>query len=261
MSDKNIENMDFKELREEVQRLRDELAIFKRSINDALENIDADNLATNYRIGLNNRFSDFKQTANGISAKVTNTESDIKDLYTMYEQTDSAIKLQVSRVFKAPIKTDTIPSGTEKYNIDNMYYYVDGDTKTYYYYHDKKWKEAESNSIFSQFVVNADGIYALAKEVVLDGNTFVNGEFETAEDDSGYSVRISTDSRTAVLQIRNVSDDKPLFYLQRAGMPDREIGDDRIAIFASGDYNAYIDFIGKINFGNADVYGLYAVFE
>ena len=44
MSD--INKMDFKQLRNEVQLLRDELAMFKRVYEDAIYNIDIDNLST-----------------------------------------------------------------------------------------------------------------------------------------------------------------------------------------------------------------------
>ena len=45
MSDYNISNMNMKQLRNEVQALRDELAIFKRKYEDVIYNLDTDNFS------------------------------------------------------------------------------------------------------------------------------------------------------------------------------------------------------------------------
>ena len=48
MREENIEKMNFKELRSEVQYLRDELAIFKRKYEDAIYNLDGDNFGKSF---------------------------------------------------------------------------------------------------------------------------------------------------------------------------------------------------------------------
>lgn len=73
MSDYNINKMDFKQLRNEVQLLRDELAIMKRKYEDLLYNLDTDNFSQ--RI--------VKQS---------------KDMYTKIEQTAEEITLQAEKV-------------------------------------------------------------------------------------------------------------------------------------------------------------------
>jgi len=73
MSDYNIDKMDFKQLRNEVQLLRDELAIMKRKYEDLLYNLDTDNFSQ--RI--------VKQS---------------KDMYTKIEQTAEEITLQAEKV-------------------------------------------------------------------------------------------------------------------------------------------------------------------
>ena len=45
MSNKDINQMDFKELRNEVQMLRDELAIMQRKYEDILYNLDDENFS------------------------------------------------------------------------------------------------------------------------------------------------------------------------------------------------------------------------
>ena len=49
MSDKDINQMDFKELRSEVQLLRDELAIMRREYEDLFYNLDTENFSSNVK--------------------------------------------------------------------------------------------------------------------------------------------------------------------------------------------------------------------
>ena len=46
MSDNNVNQMDIKKLRNEVQLLRDELAIMQRKYEDILYNLDDDNFSS-----------------------------------------------------------------------------------------------------------------------------------------------------------------------------------------------------------------------
>ena len=48
MFDIPINKMDFKQLRNEVQALRDELAIMKRKYEDAIYNLDSDNFSKSF---------------------------------------------------------------------------------------------------------------------------------------------------------------------------------------------------------------------
>ena len=57
MSDKDINQMDFKELRNEVQLLRDELAIMQRKYEDLFYNLDTENFSGNFLKGINSKVS------------------------------------------------------------------------------------------------------------------------------------------------------------------------------------------------------------
>lgn len=57
MSDKDINQMDFKELRNEVQHLRDELAIMQRKYEDLFYNLDTENFSGNFLKGINSKVS------------------------------------------------------------------------------------------------------------------------------------------------------------------------------------------------------------
>lgn len=73
MSD-NINKMDFKQLRNEVQLLRDELAIMKRKYEDIIYNLDTDNFSSRFVKEQGDMRTAIKVTAKGIETKVSNEE-------------------------------------------------------------------------------------------------------------------------------------------------------------------------------------------
>lgn len=104
MSD-SISKMDFKQLRNEVQLLRDELAIMKRKYEDILYNLDDDNFSSKILREKDNMKTEIKVTADGIKTKVSKEELD-KTLsgYSTIEQTSDKISTAITNVNEA---TDT----------------------------------------------------------------------------------------------------------------------------------------------------------
>ena len=122
MSDANINSMNIKQLRNEVQLLRDELAVMQRKYEDILYNLDYSNFSSKYiketedkiafEVGNSslavavdkiqgevfdeNGKSVITQTATSIKASVTALENDIKTHYSTTEQTSAMIKAEVS---------------------------------------------------------------------------------------------------------------------------------------------------------------------
>ena len=114
MSD-NINTMNFKQLKNEVQSLRDELAIMKRKYEDIIYNLDTDNFSSRFvkeqgdmRTAIeitaegiktkvsNEEFESEKiQTANLISSEVKKLSDEYKALYTKITQTENNISLYV----------------------------------------------------------------------------------------------------------------------------------------------------------------------
>ena len=74
MSNTNIANMNDKQLRNEVQLLRDELAIFKRKYEDLLYNLDDDNFSSRFVKEKGDMKTAIEITAEGIKTKVSNEE-------------------------------------------------------------------------------------------------------------------------------------------------------------------------------------------
>lgn len=74
MSDANINNMDIKQLRNEVQLLRDELAIMERKYEDILYNLDDNNFSSRLVQEKDNMKTQISITAEGIETKVSKDE-------------------------------------------------------------------------------------------------------------------------------------------------------------------------------------------
>lgn len=70
----DINKMDYKQLRNEVQLLRDELAIMQRKYEDIIYNLDTDNFSSRFVKEQGDMRTAIKVTAEGIESKVSNDE-------------------------------------------------------------------------------------------------------------------------------------------------------------------------------------------
>lgn len=91
-----IEKMDFKKLRIAVQELYDQYVKLKRTMEDALNNIDEGNLATTFRKKIDNHESMFKITAESIESRVSyeDLENNLRQ-YSTIKQTADQIQMSV----------------------------------------------------------------------------------------------------------------------------------------------------------------------
>ena len=106
MSDNNINNMDVKKLRNEVQELRDELAIMKRKYEDIIYNLDDENFSSRIVKEKGEMRTAIEVNAEGIKSKVSNEEF-------QSEKTQTA-KLISSEVTKLDNSISTKITQTEK---------------------------------------------------------------------------------------------------------------------------------------------------
>lgn len=74
MWEADISKMNYKELRNEVQLLRDELAIMKRKYEDTIHNLDSDNFSKSFVVQQNNMKATIKMAADVIKTAVTEDE-------------------------------------------------------------------------------------------------------------------------------------------------------------------------------------------
>ena len=214
MSD-NINNMDLKQLRNEVQLLRDELAIMKRKYEDIIYNLDTDNFSSRFvkeqgdmrtaieinaegiKTEVTNRIdadtelsSEITQNAEKIETEVTERKAEDKVLSSKITQTAEEISTSVSKQITIQFESDVMP--TKKNTSDaekGMLCEYDG---TLYYYNDilEDWEEYPYDGVNSKFIQTASG-FKFTNDVKIDADLIVSGTIDAE--------RISTD-------IANVAD-------------------------------------------------------
>lgn len=208
----NIETM--------LRGIQEENIKYRRQMEDLLYNLDEDNFGADFKVKLNNKFSSIEQSAEQIG-------------------------MTVGQLYNSPESTEKMPTNDGTFDPDKMYFYND----RYYYFNriSNEWKAVDENSVVSQFVMTKDG-FVLRGDVLIDGNTFTNGRFETAYDDGSDRVVIA---------------DGRIYFLQKVG--DEEITMLQIAPSVTGvsfgEENGLVNFFGEFDFTNAkSISGLYAVF-
>lgn len=174
MSD-NINAMNFKQLRNEVQLLRDELAIMKRKYEDIIYNLDDDNFSSRFVKEKGDMRTAIEVNAEGIKTKVSKEDlDDSLSEYTTLEQTSNAIKTHAyaSADLSSAEEISDLTKATDK---TKTYYILDGDgNKTYYYYNEisKDWEVISGGGIDTVFEQTATG-FKLKGNVLIDGDTVV----------------------------------------------------------------------------------------
>ena len=180
MWEADISKMNYKELRNEVQFLRDELAIFKRKYEDAIYNLDSDNLGKSFTIEQNKMKTQIKITADAIKTMVSDTDlQSALANYSTITQTANAIQTVVS---KGANLDEAIPVTSLDYATDRNAVYVIRSTdalgnitgERYYYYNDllNQWEILSGDSIYTVFNQTASG-FELKGNVLIDGNTVI----------------------------------------------------------------------------------------
>lgn len=197
MSD--ISKMNDRQLRNEVQLLRDELAIMNRKYEDIIYNLDTDNFSSRFVKEQGDMKTAIKITAEGIESKVSKEEmetfkestitqtatmirTEVKalqdnddELYTQIVQTSDSIKSVVSKNISVKFVSDYYPTYSNTTNKEKgMLCEYEGEL---YYYNDisETWKiYPYANGIKSQFLQTASG-FELTGDVSISGDAIVGG--------------------------------------------------------------------------------------
>lgn len=216
MSDTNINRMDLKQLRNEVQLLRDELAIFKRKYEDAIHNLDSDNFGKSFTIAQNNMKTQIQVTAEAVKSTVSKTDLNTKlENYSKIEQTADAIRSTVSA--EANLKDAILLE-----DVDNFYDLSDEDVadlnkskvyktqrkneggkvigEKYYYYNSlsAQWELISGDSIYTLFQQTDEG-FLMKGNTVIDGSTTITRNLK-------LSGNITWDMSNSPVQSRYSSD-------------------------------------------------------
>lgn len=173
---KAIEDMNFKELRQEVRRLSDKLARMERGYADTLENLDDDNFSAQTLKEKEKIKTDIRHTKEGL-------EIVTKEVYPDGTEAESAIEINANHIATKVSKTlnfgeairDTVRPNRGG-DPDKLYFWEtdDEDDKGYYYYSDvsEAWVKVDGTSIYSAFIQTVDGFK-------LHGNVRISGDLIT----------------------------------------------------------------------------------
>ena len=229
MSNANINTMDLKQLRNEVQLLRDELAIMKRKYEDILYNLDDANFSDRFVKEKDNMKTAITVTAEGIKTLVTKDEFESEMMetasliatkvsntelgkYSTTAQTVDAIQTVVS---KGANLDDAIPIVSLDYATDRNAVYVIRSTdalgnitgERYYYYNDllNQWEILSGDSIYTVFNQTASG-FELKGNVTIDGSLVtniskVNDALYLGSDTDEYSKKIVFNESSSITSI------------------------------------------------------------
>ncbi len=174
MREENIEKMNFKELRNEVQYLRDELAMFKRKFNDIIYNLDSDNFGKSFVVAQNNMKAQIKINAQEIATKVST-----EDFNSEITQTADKIRSVVAKS-SFENEAEEVSDTSDFIDIDKIYVireYVSGtnfiESETYYFYSGTEWEALKGTDLYTCFEQNASG-FKLKGDVSVDGDVVAN---------------------------------------------------------------------------------------
>lgn len=207
MSETNILNMDFKELRDEVQLLRDELAIMQRKYEDILYNLDYENFSGNLikekdnmktrisqtesnitaqaeRIDNNSsEIATLELTASGISSSVKEVQDGISTMKTSISQTSDSITQIVKASYSSPKTLDELPTDLDELNKRYLYYIES--SNYYYFWNGDKWERTTRANFGTVFTQTATGFK-------LNGNVSISGNLITSGTITGTDIKGTT---------------------------------------------------------------------
>ena len=187
----NINNMDVKQLRNEVQLLRDELAIMKRKYEDIIYNLDTDNFSQRLVKQGENMYTKIEQTAESISLqaeKIADNEEKMAELSVKAGEISSIARKNISAHFESseePTKDNTSPKQ------QSMLCLYKG---TYYYYNDIKeeWEKYPEGGLQTMFVQDGEK-FALYGDVLVDGSCIITDTLTFNSEDKPVQVQYSVD--------------------------------------------------------------------
>ena len=203
---KEIKDMDFKELRNEVQMLRDALAIMQRKYEDILYNLDDENFSGKLIKEKNGMKAQIEINENEIKSKVSTEE-----LNSTITQTAYNIEMEVSKAITTKFVANILPSNPTD---EQKKAFCEYNGKLYYWNSiSERWVQARyTDGVKSQFLQTADG-FALTGDVKVSGDLIVGGTISGSTlrggiitgEDGNYKLvmRDSSDSKTKNFALYN----------------------------------------------------------
>lgn len=192
----DIAKMNDRQLRNEVQLLRDEIALMKRKFEDIIYNLDTDNFSSRFTKEQGDMRAAIEFTAEGIKSKVSKEDL---DAYSTKIQTAEQIQNIVSKGAKLDeaISITSIDKATDTSKIYVIKETDDSDnilSETYYYFNDitKTWEVLSGDSIYTVFNQTAEG-FELKGNVKVDGSCILTDTLTFDSEDRPLNVQYSPD--------------------------------------------------------------------
>lgn len=232
-SEKDIEEMGFKELRLAVAEMRAELTKFKKLLEMINEDMESSAIGKTLSVENGKLKTQIKVLAGEISTKVSDedmesvitqlageisTKVSDEDMESAIEQMAGKITSQVIKDIDVSdaIKTELVPSNNGNFDTSAIYKYVEitedsegnkQETVKYYYYNDvtEKWEGVTESTLTSFFEQTADGIklksifeqtedgFKLKGDVKVDGSCILTGSLTFDSSDKPLEVQYSAD--------------------------------------------------------------------
>lgn len=221
MSD-NINDMNVKQLRNEVQLLRDELAIMKRKFEDIIYNLDTDNFSSRFVKEHGDMKTAIEITAEGIKTQVS--KEDLK-AYSTIEQTAEKIESTVTKEYVDNLISDTyVTNSILSQTADEIYFEVSS-------------RYDDLNGEISSISITAEGISS--KVGNMEKGQFGDYTlFEQTNDTFLFDGKYMRISSAIILTDNNGNDALSLFHQQ---------SDSCIYMWGMGDYSYTPIIIGNGN--------------
>lgn len=206
----NTINAVIKQLRDEVQLLRDELAIMKRKYEDIIHNLDDENFSSRFVQEKNDMKTAIEVTAEGIKSQVSKEDLEgALEEYTTLQQTSNAITSHAyaKADLSSAVEVNDIKNATDK---TKTYCIKDENNKrTYYYYNEisKRWEEIVGGGIETVFEQTATG-YKLKGNIEIDGSCVLTDSLTFDSSDNPLQVQYSVDGTTDWHSTFNSDNDK-----------------------------------------------------
>lgn len=169
-----VEEMDFKQLRKEVRRLKDELAVMKRSYEDILYNLDTDNFSSRIVKQGENMETAIVQNEEKILLQAEKTAENAGKIASLQVTADE-ISGKVSVNITAYFESEAMPTAKNTTEIQQqMLCLYDGN----YYYYNKllgRWQKYDKESGVSTFFSQTADGFELVGDVKVSGDIISGG--------------------------------------------------------------------------------------
>ena len=184
----DVYKAEVKKLRNEVQLLRDELAIMKRKYEDIIYNLDTDNFSSRFVQEQGDMRTAIEVTAEGIKTKVSNEE---------FESAMSQTAERICGIVSKNIDMDEVVKVTSPNGFKDKSKIYSLDDELYYYNNiSQKWsKVKDDESIQSIFEQTTDG-FKLTGDVKVDGSCILTDSLTFNSSDKPLEIEYSANGKT-----------------------------------------------------------------